>query len=82
MKVVIDHLAIDVPPGQRVNAATLKVAIERELARRIEERGAPCVSSAPLKSLTKQADLRTGELRTETQRAEAIATRIYQGMAR
>ena len=82
MKVVIDHLTIDVPPGTRMNPAALKVAIERELARRIDERGAPRANSALSKTLSAQGGAGAGGVRTEAQRANSIAARIYEGIGR
>jgi hypothetical protein len=79
MKVVIDHLTIDVLPGERINPATLKVAIERELARRIEEQGLPRASSAPSKRLNAQGSSRPV---AEKQRARGIAARICEGIGR
>jgi hypothetical protein len=81
VKLNIGSLVIDAAAGQKVNPATLKAAVERQLSGMIETGGNPSFSSAPAKSLVSASPL-SGGARSEARLAHDVATRIYEAMKR
>ena len=82
VKLNIGSLVIDAAAGQRVNPATLKAAVERQLSGMIETGGNPAFSSAPAKSLVLRASPESGGARSEARLAHDVARLIYGAMKR
>ncbi|MBN8992440.1 MAG: hypothetical protein J0H42_29735 [Rhizobiales bacterium] len=82
VKLDIDRLLIDVPAGQRINPATLKAAVERQLSAMIESGGAQAFTSASARTLTSSAYPASRGVRNEARLASDVATRIYEAMKR
>lgn len=82
VKLNIDRLVIDAPAGQRINPATLKAAVERQLSGMIENGDTQAFTSAPAKTLTSSAYPASGDVRNEARLARDVAARIYEAMKR
>jgi hypothetical protein len=80
VKLNIDRLVIDASAGQRINPATLKAAVERQLSGMIEAGGHRAFSGAPVKSLVSASP--PGGPGSEAHLAHDVARRIYEAMKR
>jgi hypothetical protein len=82
VKLNIGSLVIDAAAGQKINPATLKAAVERQLSGMIDAGGSPAFSSAPVKSLISNTSPMSGGVRGEARLAHDVARRIYEAMKR
>ncbi|QIO61603.1 hypothetical protein [Rhizobium leguminosarum] len=80
VKLNIDRLVIDAAAGQRLDPATFKAAVERELAALIETGGVQAISGAPVKTFTTPSS--PDGARGEARIAQDVAARIYEAMKR
>ncbi|MBR1214645.1 hypothetical protein [Bradyrhizobium sp. JYMT SZCCT0180] len=82
VKLSIDRLVIDAAAGQRINPATLRAAVERQLSAMIEGGGTRTFPGAPARMLTSSGYAASGSASKEARLARDVAKRIYEAMKR